>query len=246
MKRPLSLLIGAALLTGCQATTPPKTYVFVHGAYGGAHDWLEVERLVEAAGHRARRVCLTGLGERAHLATPQVNLTTHITDVTHALRFDDLHNVVLVGHSYGGNVITGAAHRVPGRIALLVYLDASLPLEGEAVADRNPAWHRHGAELARERGDGWRIPPTWSGTKDVAHPLATLTEPIRLGNPEAESIPGVYVLFQMPDAEPNHRVRYAERAEARGWPTYTLESGHNPQRTRPKALAALLLKVTGG
>lgn len=242
----LTLLIGAALLAGCASTPTPKTYVFVHGAYGGAHDWLAVERLVEAAGHRARRVCLTGLGERVHLASPKVNLTTHIDDVVHALEFDDLSDVVLVGHSYGGNVITGAAHRTPERIALLVYLDASLPIDGEAIADRRPDRLKRSAALADERGESWRIPPTWSGTKDVPHPLATLTEPIQLDNPKADKIPGVYLLFQRSIDSPSHRMRYFNRAKARGWPTYTFDSDHNAQRSKPKRLVAFLLEVTGG
>src|SRR5688500_4271144 len=98
------------------------TFVIVHGAWSGAHAWRWIRPLLRDAGHEVFTPSLTGLGERAHLASPQVDLDIHVRDVVGVLEFEDLHDVALVGHSYGGPVITGAADRVPGRVAQLVYL----------------------------------------------------------------------------------------------------------------------------
>src|SRR5215207_4383806 len=111
------------------------TFVIVHGAWSGAHAWRWVRPLLRAAGHEVFTPTLTGLGERAHLATPETDLDTHVADVAAVLYYEDLSDVVLVGHSYGGMVITGVADGAPGRIGQLVYLDADVPLDGESELD---------------------------------------------------------------------------------------------------------------
>ena len=114
------------------------TYVLVHGRFCGAWCWERVTPLLEAAGHKAYAPTLTGVGEKAHLATPDVGLDTHIQDVLGLLEDDNLHEVILVGHSGGGMVITGVADKEPERIAHLVYRDALVPRDGEAIADIVP------------------------------------------------------------------------------------------------------------
>src|SRR4051812_10914914 len=171
------------------------TFVIVHGAWSGAHAWRWIRPLLRAAGHDVYTPSLTGLGERAHLAQPSTDLDTHVTDVEAMLRCEDLRHVVLVGHSYGGMVITGVADRCPERLAQLVYLDAEVPLDGESELDLVPAEERRGyEEAARERGDGWRIPPpfpdplppglppefVWGIARMNPHPLATMTQPLHL------------------------------------------------------------------
>src|SRR5215210_4421571 len=103
------------------------TFVIVHGAWSGAHAWRRVRPLLRAAGHEVFTPALTGLGERAHLASPRVDLDTHIQDVVGVLEYEDLGEVMLVGHSYGGVVITGVAERAAPRLAQLIYLDAEVP-----------------------------------------------------------------------------------------------------------------------
>lgn len=103
-----------------QEAAPRRTYVFVHGAWGGGWDWRPVSDILTSRGHVVFRTTLTGLGERAHLATPDIGLETHITDVMNAILYENLRDVTLVGHSYGGMVITGVADRIPDRIAHLV------------------------------------------------------------------------------------------------------------------------------
>src|SRR3954452_4236427 len=109
------------------------TFVLVHGAWHGGWCWKRLTPLLRAAGHEVVVPTLTGLGERSHLLTPEVGLDTHIRDITAVLKYEDLHNVVLIGHSYGGMVIAGVAEEVPERIAQLVYLDAFLPDNGKAL-----------------------------------------------------------------------------------------------------------------
>ena len=104
-----------------------STFLIVHGAWSGAHAWRWVRPLLRAAGHDVVTPTLTGLGERVHLATPETDLDTHVEDVVEVLYYEDLTDVVLVGHSYGGMVVTGVADRVPERLAHLVYLDADVP-----------------------------------------------------------------------------------------------------------------------
>src|SRR3712207_4810541 len=119
------------------------TFVIVHGAWSGAWSWnrLIVPRLRQA-GHDVHPVTLTGLGDRAHLASPEIDLNTHIQDVVNVLFYTDLQEVILVGHSYGGMVITGVADQCPERLSQLVYLDAAVPADGQALADQMPPERR--------------------------------------------------------------------------------------------------------
>ncbi len=225
-----------------QQPKPPKTFVFVHGAWGGGWDYQQMESLLESAGHHVYRITLTGLGERVHLASPQVNLETHIQDVVNVLKFEDLTDIVLVGHSYGGMVITGVAHRAPERISRLVYVDAMLPLDAESAFDlMGEQGRKFFLDLANTKGDGWKIPPFWPDPgKDVPQPLAAFSQQIVLGNPLAEKLPGTYILTLEPGATSDDFSRYAERAKQRGWKYHELRTGHNPQRTMPKEYAAIL------
>ena len=224
------------------------TIVFVHGAWGGGWDYKTMEAILEREGFDVFRPSLTGLGERAHLNSPDVDLDTHIMDIVNVLEFEELTDVILVGHSYGGMVITGVAHRVPERIAHLVYVDAILPKDGESVFGLgDPEGEAFVVGLAEERGDGWRIPPYWPEVgKDVAHPLETFRQPIVLGNPDAEGIPATYVLTYEGEPEADGFYKYAVRAKERGWGYEELVTGHNPQRTMPNEYAEILVAVSRG
>jgi pimeloyl-ACP methyl ester carboxylesterase len=109
------------------------TFVLVHGAWGGAHGFRQVRRLLQAAGHEVFTPSLTGIGERAHLASPQVCLTTHVADIANAVLYEDLRDIVLLGFSYGGAVVTGSLEYVGDRVSHLVYLDAFVPADGQSV-----------------------------------------------------------------------------------------------------------------
>ena len=119
-------------------TSNDATFVLVHGAWHGGWCWSRVAPLLRGAGYPVFAPTLTGLGERLHLLTPQVDLDTHVRDITSLLDYEDLHNVILVGHSYGGMVISGVAETAGTRLAQLVYLDAFLPENGKALKDYSP------------------------------------------------------------------------------------------------------------
>jgi pimeloyl-ACP methyl ester carboxylesterase len=221
------------------------TYVIVHGAWGGGWAFKQVEQHLHANGHTVYRPTLTGQGEKVHLATPEINLSTHITDIVNVILWEDLHDIVLVGHSYGGAVITGVVDRLPDRIKHVIYLDAAILNDGESVVEAN------GRGLPGDVVDGGIIPswvtPDQPIPHDVPHPVKTLTEPLKLTNQNtAQQIPTSYVLFVEPDS-PIEEARFYSfylRAKARGWTLRTLTSDHNAQWSHPMELAAVLEDAT--
>ena len=243
----LAVGIGAPLRAQqapAQQATAHFTYVFVHGAWGGGWDWRVVDSLLTLRGHRVVRASLTGLGERVHLASPGIGLATHIDDVVNAILWDGLRDVILVGHSYGGMVVTGVADRIPERIRRVVYLDAFLPQSGETALDLVDS---SGAAFLRTNArDGFLI-PVWvtdvsAIPRDVPHPLRTFTDTLRLSNPAASRIPASYILTFEPGTTPDPFQRFADRAAARGWPVHRMEADHIPERSAPAALVTLLLE----
>ena len=134
-------------------------YVLVGGAWLGGWCWQRVVRRLRDNGHDGYPVTLTGLGERVHLASPEVDLETHITEVVNLIEFEDLHGIVLIGHSYAGLVVTGAADRIPERISEFVYLDtAPLPAGNVLIETFPPEARTHIERQVEELGDGWRFP----------------------------------------------------------------------------------------
>ena len=220
-----------------------RTFVIVHGAWGGAWAFKRVDSLLTAQGAKVYRVSLTGLGERVHLASPDVDLSTHVRDVINVLRYEELRDVVLVGHSYGGMVITGVADEVPERIQRLVYVDAFLPDSGESVVTAL----RDGLPIGEWSRDGMIVPP-WIGAQpkvpgDVPHPLKTFTQPLTLRNPARRGVPATYVLTVDSGATDDTFSPFASRARARGWPVVQMTADHNPQMSNPAAIARVLLTV---
>mgnify|MGYP001344918134 CR=1 FL=1 len=217
------------------------TFVIVHGAWGGAWSWnkLVVPRL-RKAGHDVYAVTLTGLGDRSHLATPEVDLDTHIQDVVNVVIFEDLRRVLLVGHSYGGMVITGVADRCPERLEQLVYLDAAVPSDGQALADQFGTDRRDEmTERARREGDGWLLPPgpvpadqppeitEWATTRRRPQPLKTFTQSLRLARGET-TLPRAFVYCALgKEADSPQAQRAAELRHDPRWRYFELPTGHN-------------------
>src|SRR5438309_7653299 len=127
--------LAAAGQSGSRGKTKTATYVLVHGGGHGGWCYQRVARILRSAGHDVHTPTLTGLGERSHLMRPGIDLDTHILDIVNVLHYEDLRDVILVGHSYGGMVITGAADRASDRVGRLVYLDAANPKNGESLVD---------------------------------------------------------------------------------------------------------------
>src|SRR6266436_4907274 len=133
-----------------------KTFLVCHGAWSAGWAWKKMHPLMQAAGHRLVTPSYTGLGERVHLANPSIDLETHIEDMLNVIKYEDLHDIVLVGHSYGGMVATGVADRARDRVAQLIYLDAFVPEDGQSLFDINEPGRQRMQELAKT---AWRVPP---------------------------------------------------------------------------------------
>ena len=230
------------------------TYVFVAGGGYGGYIWRRVASRLRVRRHDVFTPTLTGLGERVHLATPQVNLDTHLHDILGVLEYEDLQDVILVGHSYGGMVITGVAQQSPQRVARLVYLDALVPLDGQAVVDIiGPFWKSRFEELVRTQGDGWKLPSLaerdlqrGSRLKTAAHPFQTMVQPISLKNPAAETIPRSFIYCTESGWSAEHIAPLAARARADGWDYHELAADHMAMLNMPKELTDILLELGEG
>jgi pimeloyl-ACP methyl ester carboxylesterase len=222
------------------------TFVLLHGGWDGAWFWRPVARLLQKAGHEVFTPTLTGYGERVHLASPEIGLDTHVQDVLGVLTYEDLHQVILVGYSYSGMVITAVAEEAPERLAHLVYCDAFVPQDGQSLKDMvvPEQWASFEA-VARERGDGWRIPFAFQ-PRSTPNLLKPLCQPVTLGNPLAARLPRTYIYctdkshMQLTDVP---LARSAAYARAQGWRYRELATGHAPMQTTPHELTALLLDV---
>lgn len=242
----------AVALIGCAFGARPldaqqrhHTYVIVHGAWGGGWDWRAVDSMLTLRGHRVVRVTLTGSGERVHLASPEIRLSTHIADVVNTILWEDLHDVVLVGHSYGGMIITGVADRIPDRIRRLVYVDAMVPDSGESVMK---LMGTSGLGFIQSTlKNGMSVPPWVTDTtvipRDVPQSFRTFTDTLNLVNPAGRLVPGTYILTMEATVNPDPFQWAADRAAARKWPVYRLDANHTPERSAREPLVALLDSV---
>ncbi|MFF2999776.1 alpha/beta fold hydrolase [Streptomyces sp. NPDC057950] len=239
-----------------------STYLLVHGAWHSGECWERVVPLLESAGHRVLTPSLTGHGDKAHLLGPEVGLDTHVDDIVELITEEDLTEVVLVGHSYGGLVISAAANQVPDRIAHLVYLDAMVPEDGENAADVMPVTQVL-IDRALKSDDGWRVPPLPelpppSGLFGVTDPadvawlrtmlsdlsVRCLQQPVRLDNPAMDAIPRTHIHCTVGRPEGFDRrpvpATQPNRTPAR---VRELATGHDCMVTMPAELTGLLLEL---
>ena len=235
---------------------PP--FVLVHGGRHGGWCWRPVTVLLRAAGHEVYTPTLTGLGERSHLLSRQIGLATHIQDLVAVFEYEDIHDAVLVGHSYGGMVVSGAMEQIADRVRSFVLLDGHMPRDGESVFDLNgPARAEAMITLAREAGEGWYIPPAdatrygvtnpddiaWINSRMTAQPLKTYSDPIGATR-RAWDHPGLFIECVPSSLEPH----LLERARTRSAndPRFrhrVLHTAHNAMVTDPKSVTELLLEA---
>jgi pimeloyl-ACP methyl ester carboxylesterase len=233
------------------------TFVLVHGGWHGGWCWKRVTPLLRAAGHEVYTPTLTGFGERVHLARPEIGLETHIQDVLGVLEYEDLADVVLVGHSFGGMVITSVADRRPERIAHVVYLDAQIPQDGQSALDvlrdewpDGPAWIEG---LVQSGGDGWRVPvpdnvidmlgigaakdAAWVLSKLTPTPFKSVQDPVHLTDRIA-SLPrtNITCIWDNPPGG-------LPPPSAAGMRYRELATGHDAMILAPRLLADLLFEV---
>jgi pimeloyl-ACP methyl ester carboxylesterase len=211
--------------------------VLVHGG----ELWKPICEILEAEGHSTYAPSLIGYGERTHLVRPDLHLVDHVQDLVELILAEALSDIVLVGHSYGGMVITGAAEQLADRIRHLVYVDALVPRDGDSALSISPAWRRDEIlEEARKWGGVW-VPFRNSGVPPPPGiPLLTLSDPVRLDNPRAAALPRTFVYCSSPPASmigPS-----AERARIEtGWAFHEFRCGHIVQHESPRELASVLL-----
>jgi len=227
------------------------TFVLVHGAWGGAHSWRKVRPLLTQAGHQVFTPSLTGIGERAHLTGPHVNLSVHIDDVTNTILYEDLTDIVLVGFSYGGMVVTGALAHIAARVSELVYLDAFVPGDGDSVYSLAGA-----KRTAASPGQLWQVPPiprqlddpdetNWSNTRRSPQPIRTFEEPVRLAR-SIESYPFGRTYIKAahdigPDGEPSPFADTGARLRGdTSWAYHEIDTNHMIPQNRPHKLVEIL------
>jgi pimeloyl-ACP methyl ester carboxylesterase len=196
----------------------------------------------------------TGLGERSHLARPDIDLETHIADILGVLKYEDLNDVNLIGHSYSGMVATGVADRARQRIKQLIYVDAFVPNDGESAFDVLPAATRAQRQAGASNSlDGWRIPPgpmpadtspedrAWCEPLRVPQPVKTFEQKLKFESGPL-MLPRHYIYCLRKSPDDRFRVFY-ERAKSEGLGTHEIDSSHNPHLTCPDVLADLLAKI---
>ena len=239
-------LLAASAYVQAAGHRKQVTFILVQGAWHGGWCWKKLTPLLRSAGHEAYAPTLTGMGERSDQLMPEVDLDTHISDITAVLEYEDLHDVVLVGHSYGGMVISGVAEKAPERLANLIYLDAFLPEDGKSIRDYAP--------LPATRNDGWRIPPppaqafgvtderdlAWLEVRLGDQPLMTFTQPLRISEDRSRPLARNFIqCTQTP-----WFAEAAARAQREGYGYRSLFSAdHDAMITQPAGLAKLLLEL---
>jgi pimeloyl-ACP methyl ester carboxylesterase len=232
--------------------------VLAHGAWSAAWAWKKMRPLLRAAGHEFFSPTYTGLGQRAHLARPEVDLSTHVQDVLSVLEFEDLKDVVLLGHSYGGMVATGVADKASNRIARVVYIDAFAPKDSQSLFDlTGPKAEGNMRAGAVKDGDGWKLPinpmppdtspedSAWASPRRRPQPIRTFEEKIRLTSTEAP--PPRHYIYAKKNGPGDVFRQFGERARSEaGWKYYEIDSSHNPHITCPDVLMSLLTDIMGG
>jgi pimeloyl-ACP methyl ester carboxylesterase len=235
-----------------------SVFILVHGAWHGGWCWRHVADHLRNDQHDAYSPTLTGLGERNHLVTSQIRLSTHVQDICNLIEFESLHDAILVGHSYAGMVITGVADKMSERIAQLVYLDALVPEVGQSAYDiLTPAYRERLEASRRENKPEWLIPVpeddhpfgvtsaadvSWLKKKLVAHPLKTLTDPLYFDPRTVEKKRRSYIFCRRPNSGLTtiaNRIR-----DDPGWTYREITTGHDAMVTEPLRIAKLLTELS--
>lgn len=232
-------------------------FVLVHGTWVGGWIWRDVAERMRAKGHLVFTPTMTGLGERAHLAAPQTNLDTHIEDIAAVIECERLDDVVLVGTSYAGLVISGVADRMSQTVASLIYLNAALPANGKCMLDTVNAERRAALQkLADDEGGGYMVSSKLvldTGIEDEAaekiflsrtsaHPLPSLLQPIRLTGRYKDVKNKAYVLATKKIS--HHFKEYSEWAKQQpDWTAHEIATHHYPMVTAPDLTAELLTRI---
>ncbi len=237
------------------------TFVLCHGAWGGSYGFKLVRPRLREAGHEVYTPSLTGIGERSHLAHPMIDLTLHVRDLVNAIVYEDLDDIVLLGFSYGGMVVTGALDHIGDRVRHLVYLDAFVPHDGQSALELFDPASSAGSATTGSTGaptNEWLVPAlpreldtpeltAWSNARRVGQPVGTLTEAVRLSQPLEEwSFARTFIKATAdPDEAENSAFHQAgQRAlDSPHWSYYEIAASHMIPFSHPRELATILLTL---
>ena len=230
------------------------TFLVCHGAWSAGWAWKKMHSLMAARGHRLVTPSYTGLGERAHLATPAIDLETHIQDILNVIKYEDLRDIVLIGHSYGGMVPTGVADRARDRVSQLIYIDAFVPDDGQCLLDLLPGSEPQRMRQLAKSGDGWRVPPNptppdtlpadveWLTARRVDMPIKCFESALKLHGGEL-TLPRSYI-YATRKSPVDAFGPFAARAKNEpGWRYFEIDASHSPNVSAPEALMALLEEI---
>ena len=245
---------GAWASSALAQTTQPKTFVLIHGAWHGGWCWRRVADLLRADGHKVFAPTLTGLGERSHLMSNAITLETHVQDIVNVFKFEDLRDVTLVGHSYGGWPVSGALEHLERRVSSIIFLDAFLPEDGQKGLDQNSPESIAAIKAAIERGEVSRKGPNaaafgvlpenqaWVDAMMTPQPIGVSLTPIKMTGARDRIAKRSYIRAGR-YAQPSFDRYLAERKAAAGWKTHVVDSGHDVMVDYPRELQELLLQL---
>jgi pimeloyl-ACP methyl ester carboxylesterase len=230
-----------------------SNFLLIHGAWHGGWCWNRVASRLRSRGHAVFAPTMTGLGERSHLLSPEIGLETHIADFVNVVRWERLDRLVLCGHSLGGFVMTGVADRIAERVDALVYLDAFVPKDGQSPFDLSPEWRtKEILDAARDRGDGWRVPPehserwvehddtrAWVDSLVTPHPLRSMSERVRLSGAVDRIADRSYAIAAKHKPSAFWQF-YDKLKDDPGWHTHSVPALHDAMIDAPDAVCEIL------
>jgi pimeloyl-ACP methyl ester carboxylesterase len=231
-----------------------KTFVLVHGAWHGGWCWGRVSDLLEAKGHKVFAPTMTGLGACSHLLSKDVNITTHVTDIANLIKWEDLSNIVLVGHSYGGMIISGVAEQLSDRIASIVFLDAFMPEDGDSLQETATPFFKNLIAEALARGDAaLKAPPAaafgveekdrpWVDGKCTPQPIATYIERAKYTGAREKVLKKAFIRAKG-YASPGFDANLAKCKSDAAWKTFEVACGHDVMVIKPQELADILMQA---
>lgn len=237
----------------------PTTVLVCHGAWCGGWQWKKMHSPMREAGYQLVTPTITGLGDRAHLARRDLDVESAVQDMLKVIHFEDLDDIVLIGHSFGGMIATGVADRLPAKVTQLIYLDAFVPRDGESLFDLNERL-RDPLRNSLQSDDAWLAPPLplpmmspdaskevfeWEGARAVPMPLNYFESKIRLQNGEPKQ-PRSYIRCTYPRANNPFEAIIARAKSEAGWTYHELYAGHTPNLTAPEKLTELLHQIIAG
>ncbi|MDF1513714.1 MAG: alpha/beta fold hydrolase [Anaerolineae bacterium] len=229
-----------------------ETFLFIPGAWHGGWCWQKLTPLLRVAGHEVYTPSLTGLGERSHLLTPEIDLNTHVQDILGLLLFEDLKDVVVIGHSYGGMLIPAVVEQSPDRIIHAVFLDALVPAPNQSLFDILPDVGIGMTKRANEVGEGWNVPPfegndygvidkedrKWVRARVMPHPIRTLQQPAQFSRDPRLIVPCTFIACEWV-----LRTYGPKPPQAEGMHYIELDTAHDAMVTAPRELAEILLDL---